>query len=242
MNETSLPSLVPKIVLGIVAHPDDLDYYAGGTVAAFAKQGAKVYCLVLTDGARGSSDRSMNPELLRDRRRDEQRRAAAILGIKDTFFYDFPDGELENTREVKREIVKMIRQVKPDVMIAFDPSVYYSAQLGFINHTDHRSAGQAALDAVYPLARDHMSFPELLTDGYEPHTVGTLLLIGMQVTEPTFAVDISETLEQKYQALATHTSQLSIQEMKEHVSKLAAETGAHYGYRYAESFVRIDIL
>ncbi len=241
MNKVTPHPLTPKTVLGVVAHPDDLDYYAGGSVAAFARQGAEVYCLVLTDGGKGSADRSMTSERLRDQRRDEQRKAAAVLGIKDIFFCDFPDSELENTKEVKREVVKAIRRVKPEVVVAFDPSVYYSAQLGFVNHPDHRAAGHAAMDAVYPLARDHMSFPELLADGYQPHNTATLLLIGAQAADSTFAVDISETLEQKYQALAEHASQLSVQEMKEEIGRLASEAGEKYGYRYAESFVRIDI-
>lgn len=226
----------------MAAHPDDLDYYAGGAMAAFAGQGAEVYYLVLTDGGKGSSDRAMTTEKLRDLRRDEQRKAAALLGVKEVFFCDFPDGELENTLEVKREVVKAIRRVKPDVVIALDPAVLYDPHQGFVNHPDHRAAGQAAMDAVYPLARDHMTFPELLADGYEPHNTATLLLIGMGVTEPTYAVNISDTLELKYQALAAHGSQFSIQNMKEGIDRESAKFGAPYGYRHAEPFVRIDIV
>lgn len=239
MNEPAL--LTPKVVLGVAAHPDDLDYYAGGTMAAFAQQGAKVYYLILTDGSKGSADRSTTPEQLRAMRRDEQRDAAAVLGIKEVFFCDFPDGELQNTLEVKRQVVRAIRQVRPDVLVALDPTVTYSAELGIINHPDHRAAGQAALDAVYPLARDHMTFPDLLKQGYEPHNVATLLLVGMGATRPTYAVDISETLGLKHQALAAHVSQFSIQDMKSDIDSLAAKAGKAYGYRYAESFVRIDI-
>lgn len=237
---TSAP-LTPKVVLGIAAHPDDLDYYAGGTMAAFARQGAEVYYLILTDGSKGSADRSITPEQLRDVRRGEQQEAAGILGVTEVFFCDFRDGELENTLELKQSIVKVIRQVKPDTLVALDPTVLYSADLGFVNHSDHRVAGQAALDAVYPLARDHMSFPNLLERGYEPHNVATLLLIGMGVTKPTYAVDISETLELKYKALAAHASQFSIQGMKESIDKIAAQAGKAYGYHHAEPFIRIDI-
>lgn len=241
MDKHDLPPFAPKVVLGVAAHPDDLDYYAGGAMAAFAKQGAEVYYLVLTDGSKGSTDRDMTPERLRDLRRDEQRKAATLLGVKEVFFCDFPDGELENTLEVKREVVKAIRRVRPDVVITLDPTVTYSVQLGFVNHPDHRAAGQAALNAVYPLARDHMTFPKLLAEGLEPHNTATLLLIGMGVTKPTFAVDIADTLELKYQALAAHESQFSIQNMKEHIDRLATKAGKPYGYRYAEPFVRIDI-
>lgn len=241
MKEPSLPSITPKVVLGIAAHPDDLDYYAGGTMAAYAKQGAKVYYLILTDGSKGSSDPTMTPDRLRDIRREEQRKAGAVLGITDVFFCDYPDGMLENSGEVKRDVVKVIRQVKPDVVVAMDPTVVYFAQAGIINHPDHRAAGQAAVDAVYPLARDHMSFPELLAGGYEPHNTKTLLLIGFDQTKANFAVNITDTLEQKYQALAEHQSQLVVQDLKEGMSQLAAKAGAPYGYSYAEYFTRIDI-
>lgn len=241
MNQSALSPLNPKVVLGIAAHPDDLDFYAGGTMAAFAKHGAEVYYLILTDGGKGSEDRNMTPETLRDMRRQEQRDAGEILGLKEVFFLDYPDGTLENTLEVKREVVKMIRRIKPDVVIALDPSVLYFAEDGFINHPDHRAAGQAAIDAVYPLARDHMSFPELLTEGCEPHNTKTLLLIDFGAGEATFAIDIADTLELKFQALGKHASQISLQGMKEGMSQLAAKAGRHYGYRYAESFVRIDI-
>lgn len=234
-------SLKPKVVLGIAAHPDDLDYYAGGAMATFARQGAQVYYLVLTDGSKGTTDRTIIPEQLRDMRRDEERKAANILGVTQVFFCDFPDGELQNTLEVKREIVKIIRQTKPDVVVTLDPTIIYSAKTGFINHPDHRAAGQATMDAAYPLARDHMSFADLLTEGYEPHNTATLLLSTLDAIEPTFAVDISDTLELKYQALAAHASQLNVQNMKEDIKRLATEAGGAYGYRYAEPFTRIDI-
>lgn len=210
-------------------------------MAAFAKQGAEVYYLVLTDGSKGSADRDMTPERLRDLRRDEQRKAAALLGVKEVFFCDFPDGELENSKDVKREVVKAIRRLRPDVVITLDPAVVYSAKLGLINHPDHRAAGQATLDALWPLARDHMAFPELLTEGYEPHDTPTVLLSGMGAADPRFAVDITDTLELKYQALAAHASQFNVQHMKEDIDRLAGEAGEPYGYRYAEPFVRIDI-
>ncbi len=242
MNPTILDPLSPKVVLGIAAHPDDLDFYAGGSMAAFAKQGAEVYYLILTDGGKGSEDRSMKPETLRDIRRDEQRQAAEILGLKDIFFLDYPDGELENTLEVKRAIVKTIRKVKPDVVVTLDPSVLYLAQDGLINHPDHRAAGQAALDAVYPLARDHLSFPELLTEGYEPHKTKSVLLIRLGLEGNSFAVDVADTLELKLQALGAHASQFNdLENMKPKLSQFAARAGEPYGYAFAEPFLRIDI-
>jgi LmbE family N-acetylglucosaminyl deacetylase len=209
-------------------------------MAAFAKQGADVYYLVLTDGGKGSADPSANPTAIRDIRRDEQRHAAKALGAKDVFFGDYPDGALENSYEVKRDIAKAIRQLKPDVVITFDPTVSYVARDGQINHPDHRAAGQATLDAVYPLARDHLSFPELLADGYEPHNTATVLLMNIG-QPPTFAVDITDTIDAKFEALSMHASQSTLQKMKGDLRERAAEVGEPYGYTYAEPFVRIDI-
>ncbi|HEY8998954.1 MAG TPA: PIG-L deacetylase family protein [Candidatus Saccharimonadales bacterium] len=240
MTEPIFQELQPNIVLGIAAHPDDLDFNAGGSMGAFAQQGAKVYYLILTDGGKGSDDPDMTPEKLRDIRRKEQREAAQILGVTDVFFCDYPDGTLENTQDVKREVVKVIRKVKPDVVITMDPSVLYSIKSGSINHPDHRAAGQAALDAVYPLARDHLSFPELLEQGYEPHKTKTVLLTNS--VEADFAVDISNSLELKFEALKRHASQfLDMPLIAERMTQWSAAAGAKYGYTYAESFVRLDV-
>lgn len=236
--------LSPKVVLGVAAHPDDLDFGAGGTMAAFARAGADVYYLILTDGGKGSEDRSMTSEALRDTRRKEQRAAGRILGLKEIFFRDFPDGTLENTQEVKREVVKVIRQVKPDVVVTLDPTVVYnySGPDGLINHPDHRAAGQAALDAVYPLARDHMSFPELLAEGYEPHKTKTVLLIRFSLEGNIFAVDITDTLDLKLQAIAAHASQFSdMAATEKQLRTFADHAGKTFGYPSAEPFVRLDI-
>jgi LmbE family N-acetylglucosaminyl deacetylase len=234
--------LRPKAVLGVAAHPDDLDYGAGGTMAAFAAQGAKIYYLILTDGGNGSKDHSVQPKTLRDIRRDEQRQAAKILGLTDVFFCDFPDAALENSQDVKREIVRVIRQTKPDVVVTIDPAVLYSARHGFINHPDHRAAGQATLDAVYPLARDHLAFPELLAEGLQPHKAGTVLLFDFTPETLPYNVDITEMLDLKLQALSAHASQFAdIETVKNAATERAAEAGKKHGCRYAESFIRIDI-
>ena len=242
MNKIAHTLLAPKVILGIAAHPDDLDFGAGGTMSKFAAEGAEVYCLILTDGSRGSSDRTMTRERLRDIRRDEQHKAAEILGVKEVFFCDFPDGALENTQDVKREIVRVIRKVRPDVVIALDPTEVYSAKAGLINHSDHRAAGQAALDAIYPLTRDHMSFSELLAEGLEPHAVQTALLIRFAHEQTNFAVDISDQIDQKMQAMAAHSSQFSDHsKLDKWVRGHASDVGKLYKHIYAEAFVRIDI-
>jgi LmbE family N-acetylglucosaminyl deacetylase len=244
MNNPAKPPLSPKVVLGIAAHPDDLDYTASGSMAAFAAQGADVYYLILTDGGKGSSDREMTTERLRDMRREEQRNAAKIIGLKDVFFLDYPDGALENTQDLKRDIVKVIRQVKPDVVVTLDPLEVYSAASGIINHPDHRAAGQAALDAVYPLARGHMTFPELLEQGLEPHETPTVLLAGWfgQEKPTNFAVNITDTIDLKFKALEAHESQFgSLEALAANMRQKAAKLGTPYAYNFAEAFIRIDV-
>lgn len=242
MNQPTQTPLSPKIVLGVGAHPDDLDFFAGGTMATFAQQGADIYYLILTDGSRGSDDRTMTTERLRDMRRDEQRTAANILGVKEVFFCDFPDGLLENTPDVKREIVRVIRRVKPDLVITLDPGELYVAEDGLINHPDHRAAGQATLDAVYPLARDHMTFPELLDDGLEPHNTSTVLLTRLNPASATFVVDVEAVLDLKSQALGAHASQFGdLEHIKTWMHELCSRAGKPFGYEFAEPFVRIDV-
>ena len=235
--------LVPKVVLGVAAHPDDLDFGAGGTVAALAKQGAEVYYLILTDGSSGSSDRTTTPARVRDARRAEQRAAAGTLGVREVFFCDFPDGALENTQAVKQEVVRIIRQLRPDLVITLDPTEVYSASAGLINHPDHRAAGQAALDAVYPLARDHMAFPQLLAKGLEPHTVATALLIQFGQEHTNFGVDITTQFDKKLAAMQAHASQFADHSaLDAWLRGHAQEAGKLYGHTYAEAFVRIDIM
>jgi LmbE family N-acetylglucosaminyl deacetylase len=234
------PSLNPKVVLGIAAHPDDLDFGASGSFASWAKTGTDVYYLVLTDGSIGSPDLKMSsPELVK-LRQTEQKNAAKILGAKEVFFLGYEDGALQNTMDLKRDIVRVIRQVKPEVAITMDPTFVYSVNFGFINHPDHRAAGQAALDAIFPLARDHLSFPELYAEGYKPHKVETVLLNHFE--DYNFVVDITNSIDLKMQALAAHISQMpDIKSTQNRMRQTAKNTGAKAGYEYGEGFVRIDI-
>jgi LmbE family N-acetylglucosaminyl deacetylase len=240
MGDLHFAELHPNVVLGVAAHPDDLDFSASGSIAKFVQDGAKAYYLILTDGGSGSEDRTMTSKRLQQIRQEEQNNAGKVMGLSEVFFCDFKDGTLQNTLEVKREVVRAIRKVRPDVVISMDPSVLYSPQAGFINHPDHRAAGQAALDAVFPLARDHMSFPELLQEGLEPHKTKTILLTNFN--DHNFGVDISDTMDLKFKILAEHTSQVpNLAEIRERFTERAAELGKSYGYKQAETFMRIDI-
>lgn len=238
-----LSVLAPKVVLGIAAHPDDLDFRAGGTICKYARAGADVYFLILTDGARGSKDRSLAPEQLAKIRQEEQTAACKALGVKEVFFTAYGDCQLENIVDVRRDIVRSIRRVRPDVVITWDPTMVYaaSADMDMINHPDHRAAGQATLDAVYPLARDHLSFPELLEEGLEPHKTPTVLLINFN--QHNYAEDIRDTLDAKLQAVAKHLTQASdLEDKKQMVRGWAAAAGKTYGLQSAEAFMRIDIV
>lgn len=240
MGEQNFSELKPEVVLGVAAHPDDLDFGAGGTMARFAEQGAEIYYLILTDGSAGSGDRKISPVELVKMREAEQREAVRILGGKDVEFLGYPDGRLDVTMDVKRSIVKAIRRVKPDVMVIFDPSMIYSARRGFINHPDHRAASQAALDAVFPSARDHLSFPDLLAEGLEPHITPTVLLVNFN--EHNFFVDITATFDKKLAALAAHASQIpSMPTVEDRMRQIAEADGAEAGVALAEAFVRIDL-
>lgn len=233
--------LAPKVALGVAAHPDDLDYGMSGTVANWAAQGTDVYYLILTNGNKGSADTTVKPTDLTRTRRNEQIAAAKILGVKEVFFCDYDDGLLECCPEVKYDVVRYIRKLKPDVVLTMDPSVLYAAERGFINHPDHRAAGQATLDAVYPLARDHLSFPELITqENLPPHKVATLLLLNLE--HHNYSVDISATIEKKMAALAAHSSQMpDLKAIQDRMRDFASRAGTAMGAQYAETYIRIDI-
>lgn len=240
MNNMNFPPLQPKVVLGVGAHPDDLDFWMAGSVARWVAEGAQAYYLILTNGNKGTHDQSLTPEQLRDIRREEQREAAKITGVSDVTFCDFNDGELACDMETKKCIARVIRKVRPDVVLALDPSMIYSANQGFVNHPDHRAAGQATLDAVYPLARDHLAFPELLNDeGLEPHEVHTILM--MNFDSPNFYVDITSSLDTKLAAFGAHKSQIDPFATLERMRTIAADEGKRGGFEFAESFVRVDV-
>jgi len=231
----------PGIVLGIGAHADDIDFNASGSIARWAAEGAEVHYLILTDGSSGSSDASVSAKQLIKDRQTEQRNAASTLGAVDVHFLHYKDGALENTLQLRKDIVRIIRAIRPDTVIVFDPTFVYSSQLGFINHPDHRAAGQATLDAIFPLARDHMSFPELFTDEkLQPHKVSHALLVHLE--KANYYIDISDYLEKKFQGLFKHTSQISDQAfIRERFTERAKIAGNTSGYTYAEGFVRIDV-
>jgi len=220
--------------LVVTAHPDDSEFGAGGTVAKLVKDGCEVTYVIVTNGNKGSSDRSITPERLAAIRADEQRNAARTLGVARVEFLGYPDGEVEDTRDVRRDVAREIRKWRPDLLICQNPNRTYN--LG-ASHRDHRTVGGVALDCVYPLARDHMAFPELLPE-FEPHKVRQVYV--MQWQSPHLVIDISDVIDLKLRALACHASQFGdFSKVEARVRERSAELGRPKGYAYAEAFDHI---
>jgi LmbE family N-acetylglucosaminyl deacetylase len=231
--------LQPKRVLFIVAHPDDPDFGAGGTTARWAQGGSEVRYVIVTDGSKGSNDPELFGERLVQIRQAEQRAAARIIGVSEVMFLGYPDGQVFNTPELRGDLVRQIRLYRPDVVITHDPTVRFFDN-HWINHPDHRAVGDTALDAIFPLARDRLSFPEHELDGLTPHRVLNILLIGTD--EPNEWVDISETLELKIAALWEHRSQISdCEALAERIRQRARDHANGTAYLYAERFRRITL-
>jgi LmbE family N-acetylglucosaminyl deacetylase len=221
----------------VFAHPDDGEFGTAGTVARWSREGKDVFYVVVTDGSKGSSDPAMTPEELVATRRREQCEAARMLGVTDVSFLDFPDGLLQPTLEVRRAITACIRRYRPDVVIAQNPARDLTMGL-FVQHPDHLATGEATLAAVYPCARDRLTFPELLEQGLEPHAVREVWIVGTSV--PDYYVDISETIEAKVKALQVHVSQVG-PDVERFVPARAQQLGEPQGMAYAEAFKRIEL-
>jgi len=227
----------PKRIAVIVAHPDDAEFLCAGTVARWADEGHHITFVLLTSGDKGSSDPAVTPEQLVATREAEQRDACDVLGVEDLIFLRHPDTTLVPDLDLRREITRVIRQVQPDVVICQDPTVRFVAQ-SYINHPDHRAAGEATLDAIYPAARDGMTFPELLAEGLEPHKVREVYLGGAK--EPDVWVDITATLPKKLGSLRRHASQMGDWDPEETIRQWAKEEADQHpgngeyveGYKY----------
>ena len=192
-------------ILVILAHPDDPEFFCGATIARWVDAGHSVrYCL-LTRGDKGSSDPLMDPRELARLREGEQRAAAAVLGVESVRFLNYPDGELIPTLEARREVVRVVRQEKPDILVTCDPTNYFPDDTR-INHPDHRAAGQIVVDAFFPGVGNPMYFPALIQEGLPPHTVKELWLSG--TIQPNTTLDVTPFWPVKLAALHEHRSQI----------------------------------
>lgn len=223
-------------MLVVSAHPDDVDFGAAGTVATFSDAGVEVAYCIVTDGDAGGSDSSISRAQMAAIRRDEQRAAAAEVGVHDVTFLGHPDGRLVATLDLRRDITRVIRRFRPQRVIAQSPERLWDRI--FASHPDHLAAGEAATCAVYPDARNPFAHPELLTEGLEPHTVSELWLMAAPTT--TIAVDTSAAIDRKVAALRRHRSQVGEGEevagrMREWGRAVAATSGLPDGAT-AEAF------
>ena len=222
-------------VLVVTAHPDDPEFGAGGTVATLVQEGREVTYVIVTNGNKGSADRAITPERLARIREEEQRNAARTLGVERVEFLGYEDGEVEDTRQLRLDITRQIRRWRPGLIIAQSPDRTFTNFHGW--HRDHRITGGIVLDCVYPLARDHLSFPELLPE-YEPHHVREVYLI--QWEQPELLVDITETMDQKLKAITRHASQVGdFNVLEARLRERFAALGRGKGYAYAEGFDHI---
>jgi LmbE family N-acetylglucosaminyl deacetylase len=222
--------------LVIFAHPDDAEFMCGGTVAAWAKEGTEVHYCVVTDGSAGSNDPGVSREQMIPVREREQRAAADVLGVAGLTFLGFRDGELEVNLDTRRAVTRVVRGVRPEVIVAPDPSRLWSKR-GYINHWDHKQAGTLAMCAIMPDAPSRPQFTELLDEGLEPFEVPNLWLA---TEEPDTFVDITKTMELKLEALHAHESQ-GVEDADGWVRDRAAELGKIAGCDYAEGFISFDL-
>jgi LmbE family N-acetylglucosaminyl deacetylase len=227
---------IPTRVISIHAHPDDQEFTVAGTLALWARQGCQILSIIVTSGESGSNETSRGAEykpVLASIREAEQTAACARLGIQETVFLHYPDGELEPSLALRREVTRHIRRWKPDAVVIGDPQAVFSGN-GYINHPDHRAAAQAGLYAAFPSSGSRLIFPEILLEGLEPHDVKRVYIHGAETSDTW--VDISASIDVKIEALREHVSQLRDWDPEKMMRDWAAEDGKDHGMAYAEAF------
>ena len=229
----------PYHIVVTAAHHDDIEFGVAGSVARWIRdEGASVTYVIITDGGSGSNDPDLTRQEIIDLRYQEQMAAAAAVGVSDVRFLGYPDGHLQATLDLRRDITRIIRETKPYRVVCQDPTTVF-VQASYINHPDHRAAGEATLYAAFPSAETRPIFPELLAEGYEPHKIGELYL--NLTLEATHYHDISSSIESKMSALGAHVSQIGSGEDFENGAKKwmiqsNRDGGKMVGVEYAEYF------
>ncbi len=223
--------------LVVVSHPDDAEFGAAATIAQLTASGARVDYVVTTDGSKGTEDPAVLPEELSSTRVAEQRAAADILGVTEIVHLGYPDGYLTPSLDLRRDIVRQIRTLRPDLVITQNPQRRLDHN-PFIGHPDHLATGEATLAAVYPAARDHLNFPELWQDEHlEPWKVRQVLLTGVE--EPNLWLDIAATFDIGVCSILAHTSQVDPETVEERVRERARLIGEPQGIGLAQAFASI---
>jgi len=223
-------------MLVISAHPDDAEFGVAGTVANWTRAGKKVVYVVCTRGEKGTTDRHLNSEELAAVREKEQMAAARLLGVAAVDFLGLPDQGLEDTPAFREQIVRVIRRYRPQTVVTSDPYRRY------VWHRDHRIAGQVVLDAVFPYARDHLAYPDMLAEGLEPHKVRVMLFWAAE--DVNYRSDITATFALKLAALRCHASQvreLGISNLEDWLRERCRSMAEGEPFELAESFHRVEL-
>jgi len=221
-----------KKLLTVFAHPDDAETSVGGSLLRWLAEGWALTLCVITDGDKGTNDPADHPSEVIARRRQEQAAAAARLGAE-VVYLGYEDGALQPSLALRRDLVRVIRRVRPQRVVGPDPTVWFRHGL-YINHPDHRAAGQALVEALYPAVKKPGIFPELLAEGLAPHVVEEVWLAPTD--EPDTWVDIGDVLEEKISLICEHASQFAPDPTRKAFSRLAADAGASRGLAAAEAF------
>lgn len=226
----------PAYALVVTAHPDDAEFGVAGTVARWVKEGKDVIYAVCTNGDKGTTDPEMKPGLLARIREQEQLAAARVLGVREVVFLRHPDQGLEDTPEFRKQIVRLIRLYRPEVVATSDPYLRY------MWHRDHRIAGQVVLDAVFPYARDVLAYPDLMLDGLKTHKVREVLLWAAD--DVNYLSDITDTFDLKMAALRCHKSQVghfSSRELEDGFREQHKKLAEGQTFKLAEAFHRVEM-
>ena len=235
MNVVDPPG--PASIMAIAAHPDDIESWCAGTLACAIDGGATVRLLLVTSGDKGSSNPADQPASVAARREEEARRGARVLGLAEAAFLRHPDGEVEPTPVLRGQVVEWIRRWRPDVVFTHDPE---HPDPPYISHRDHRTVGRVTLDAVYPSARDPLSFPDHLRAGLAPHAVRHVWLFASAQADAY--VDISAGFERKLSARLEHASQTPDPDaLREGWRQRSATFGAPAGLPLAEAFTILHL-
>jgi LmbE family N-acetylglucosaminyl deacetylase len=235
-----------KVAMVIVAHPDDAEFGTAGTVAILVRDGWDVYYVICTDATGGGPDDATDvgpaaKRLVSETRKREQRAVGAVLGLKDVFFLDYPDGLLQPSIELRRDLVRLFRIHRPSRIICQSPERTWTPTFMIGRyHSDHLAAGQATLAAIYPMSQNPWDFPELLEEGLLPHKISEIYIMG--APNVNHFVDISDVMELKIEALLCHASQFigRTEDVEKMVRTRIAELGSKYGVAYAEEFHRTE--
>lgn len=227
----------PKTILVILAHPDDPEFFCGATIARWTQQGHIVKYALLTRGERGGNGRLVDPDELMRTRAAEQKAAATVLGVEEIYYLDYPDGYLEPSLVARRDVVRLIRSLRPNVVVTGDPTNLFHRE-NRINHPDHLAAGKIVLEAVFPASGNALFFPELLDEGLPPHSVEEVWVSLTGIGN--INIDVTDTWELKITALHQHRSQIvDLEAFDQMMRSRHTPDSTPDNPRYIESFHRI---